>query len=108
MSHYYSDPSGGAWREFAACRGKPAAIFFVERGKPIDEARKLCASCPVADPCREFARTNGEHFGIWGGESERQRRRWRSLHSSIPDIESYSDPAKVVVSPPKARTRRSA
>lgn len=36
-------------------------------------AKKLCANCPISEECRNFARQTGEIYGIWGGETERER-----------------------------------
>lgn len=62
------------WHHRAACRGLDPDLFFPGRGQSTTEARAVCAGCPVRQPCRDFAVTNGERFGIWGQTSERQRR----------------------------------
>jgi len=64
-----------AWHAQAACRGKGPARWFPGQGDDLGPARELCAACPVREPCLEAART--ERNGIWGGQSERQRRRER-------------------------------
>lgn len=72
------------WREHAVCRGK-TAVFFPERldhtDAPIDNevqaAIAICATCPVTEPCLEWALTYRER-GVWGGTSENDRRRIRS------------------------------
>jgi WhiB family redox-sensing transcriptional regulator len=50
-------------------------VFFVDRGVSTKPAHQLCESCPVREPCAEAGL--GEHFGIWGGRSEYERRRLR-------------------------------
>lgn len=65
------------WFDDAACRGLDAEIFYPQQGKALDLARATCASCPVQPECAELAIANHELFGIWGGTSERQRRRIR-------------------------------
>ena len=69
-----------AWQREAACRGLGAsesrALFFPTRGESVDEARAICERCPVADECLDFALKNG-CVGVWGGTTERQRRRLR-------------------------------
>lgn len=65
------------WRALGACRGIDPAIFFPERGESCVEAKAVCAGCPVRGECLDFALDVGEHFGIWGGTSERERQRMR-------------------------------
>jgi WhiB family redox-sensing transcriptional regulator len=69
------------WMELAACAGAPIETFFPPRGASVAPARAICAGCPVQTECREYAHS-GEHLqGIWGGESERQRKRARVPYS---------------------------
>ena len=49
--------------------------FFPEKGGSTREAKRICAACPVRDDCLQYALENDERFGIWGGLSERERRR---------------------------------
>lgn len=65
------------WREYAKCLGVDPDLFFPERGESTREAKAVCQECPVKDHCLEFALRNTEKFGIWGGLSERERRRIR-------------------------------
>lgn len=65
------------WRAQAACRGLDSEIFFPD---PDDEdaeavAKVICDVCPVREPCLEYALGFREREGIWGGTSERDRRR---------------------------------
>ena len=59
----------GDWRNLAACRGLNPALFFAERGDTLTvrNARAVCATCPVAAECLEFAIANDETVGMWGG-----------------------------------------
>lgn len=66
------------WLERAECRGMDTALFFPSRGEPAVEAKQACARCPVAAECLDAALADGEHHGVWGGKSERQRRLMRS------------------------------
>ena len=66
------------WRELAACRGADLELFFPERGESADPARRICTSCPVRQPCLDYAITNRIVHGIWGGLTERERRALRS------------------------------
>jgi WhiB family redox-sensing transcriptional regulator len=63
------------WREAGKCRHLPADIFFPQDGVRVEVARQICADCPVKEPCLEYALANRISEGVWGGSSERQRRR---------------------------------
>lgn len=65
------------WQDDANCLGVDPDLFFPERGASTREAKEVCRSCVVREQCLEFALQNGEKFGIWGGMSERERRRIR-------------------------------
>lgn len=65
------------WHDDAVCVGADPDTFFPERGMPSRHAKALCRRCPVRIDCLEHAIRDGELFGIWGGESERVRRRIR-------------------------------
>lgn len=67
------------WYEHAACAGVDPDVFFPIRGPQPHVARSYCAGCPVAADCLSSALENVEDEGIWGGTSERQRRRLRQL-----------------------------
>jgi len=82
---------GWQWR--AACRGEDANLFFPPNHVEDREARLLreqqakaiCATCPVRIECLEYAVRTRESHGIWGGLNELERRiltrqRERSLH----------------------------
>jgi WhiB family redox-sensing transcriptional regulator len=71
-------PFAARWRELAACRGAELGLFFPERGESAEAARQVCASCPVRQPCLDYAITNRITHGIWGGLTERERRALRS------------------------------
>lgn len=67
------------WQAQAQC-ARPEVdpeIFFPERGGSSKAARAVCARCEVRPQCLEYALKNKEQFGIWGGTSERERRRIR-------------------------------
>lgn len=66
-----------AWQDYGNCRGADADLFFPERGASTRRAKAICDSCEVRDRCLDYALDNGEKFGIWGGLSERERRRVR-------------------------------
>ena len=65
------------WQERANCLGVDPDLFFPERGASTREAKSVCRGCEVRLECLEYALAQGEKFGIWGGLSERERRRVR-------------------------------
>ncbi len=65
------------WQERANCLGVDPDLFFPERGASTREAKGVCGSCEVRAECLEYALDHAEKFGIWGGLSERERRRLR-------------------------------
>ena len=65
------------WQARANCMGVDPDLFFPERGASTREAKEVCRGCVVRGDCLEYALDNGEKFGIWGGMSERERRRLR-------------------------------
>lgn len=69
--------SGGEWQDLGNCLGVDPELFFPGRGASTKEAKEVCAGCIVKTDCLEYALSNGEKFGIWGGASERERRRIR-------------------------------
>ena len=71
------DDAGGvlAWQEQALCAQTDPEAFFPEKGGSTREAKRICIGCEVKGECLEYALANDERFGIWGGLSERERRR---------------------------------
>ena len=67
------------WQARANCMGVDPDLFFPERGASTREAKEVCRGCVVREDCLEYALANGEKFGIWGGMSERERRRVRRM-----------------------------
>jgi WhiB family redox-sensing transcriptional regulator len=63
------------WRQRAACRGVDPDIFYPVSEEEADEARAICDDCTVREACLEYALTNRERDGVWGGATERERRR---------------------------------
>ena len=63
------------WQERALCAQTDPEAFFPEKGGSTREAKKVCISCEVRVECLEYALDHDERFGIWGGLSERERRR---------------------------------
>lgn len=63
------------WQERALCAQTDPEAFFPEKGGSTREAKKVCVSCDVRSECLDYALENDERFGIWGGLSERERRK---------------------------------
>jgi WhiB family redox-sensing transcriptional regulator len=63
------------WQERALCAQTDPEAFFPEKGGSTREAKRICLGCEVKDSCLDYALANDERFGIWGGLSERERRR---------------------------------
>jgi WhiB family redox-sensing transcriptional regulator len=70
-------PKVAAWMDHANCAGCDPNLFFPERGASTKEAKAVCAACVVRETCLEYAMAQGIKHGIWGGRSERERRRIR-------------------------------
>lgn len=64
-----------SWMQDGECRNYPPAAFFPSDGVGVDAARRICATCKVQDACLEYALVNRIDHGVWGGCSERERRR---------------------------------
>jgi len=76
------------WMQFAQCRGIDPDFFFPERGVSTKDAKAVCAECPVKEHCLEYAIAGRERFGIWGGLSERERRRIRKQRQMVRRVAS--------------------
>ena len=63
------------WQERALCAQTDPEAFFPEKGGSTREAKRVCLSCDVRSECLDYALAHDERFGIWGGLSERERRR---------------------------------
>ncbi|MCV7426640.1 WhiB family transcriptional regulator [Mycobacterium montefiorense] len=63
------------WQDRALCAQTDPEAFFPEKGGSTREAKKICLGCEVRHECLEYALAHDERFGIWGGLSERERRR---------------------------------
>ena len=72
--HY---PTGEEWRESALCRQVSPELFFPEKGESSQDAKRICGMCAVRQECLDYAMRAGEKFGVFGGVSERGRRKLR-------------------------------
>ncbi len=71
------DDTALAWQADSLCAQTDPEAFFPEKGGSTRDAKKICGSCEVRAQCLEYALANDERFGIWGGLSERERRKLR-------------------------------
>ncbi len=67
------------WQQQALCAQTDPEAFFPEKGGSTREAKRICVGCEVKADCLEYALGQDERFGIWGGLSERERRRLKRL-----------------------------
>ena len=63
------------WRYRGACRGLDPEIFYPLSDEEAGPAKDVCATCTVRQQCLEFALANREREGVWGGATEKERRR---------------------------------
>lgn len=75
-------------QEDAVCAQTDPEVFFPEDGGSARAAKRVCRVCPLRakhlggnDRCLEVALANGERFGVWGGLSERERRKIRDART---------------------------
>lgn len=64
---------GVAWQEQALCAQTGGDFFFPEPGSSVREAKRICGLCEIRAECLEYALSNDERFGVWGGLSEKER-----------------------------------
>ena len=64
---------GIAWQEQALCAQTGGDFFFPEPGSSVREAKRICGLCEIRAECLEYALSNDERFGVWGGLSEKER-----------------------------------
>ncbi|TFD29421.1 WhiB family transcriptional regulator [Cryobacterium cryoconiti] len=70
-----------SWQSDSLCAQTDPEAFFPEKGGSTRDAKKICSSCEVRTQCLQYALANDERFGIWGGLSERERRKLRKRAS---------------------------
>ncbi len=63
------------WMSHGNCADAHPSVFFPRDGLGVIAAQQICKGCPVVDECLEYALSNHISHGVWGGASERQRRR---------------------------------
>jgi WhiB family redox-sensing transcriptional regulator len=73
------------WMAEGTCAQTDPEAFFPVKGGSTREAKKVCADCPVREACLEYALERDERYGIWGGMSERDRRKLKKSRKKDPD-----------------------
>ncbi|NGY58364.1 WhiB family transcriptional regulator [Lentzea sp. NEAU-D13] len=75
LSYLFDPADEQDWQERALCAQTDPEAFFPEKGGSTREAKRICLGCEVRSECLEYALQHDERFGIWGGLSERERRK---------------------------------
>lgn len=71
-----------SWQEDGLCMQTDPEAFFPEKGGSTKAAKQVCVGCEVRAECLQYALNNDERFGIWGGLSERERRKLKKQSSN--------------------------
>ncbi len=79
------------WHERGLCAQTDPEVFFPEKGGSTREAKRICSGCEVKAECLDYALAHEERFGIWGGLSERERRRLRRGEPARPELIADED-----------------
>ena len=93
------------WQDRALCAQTDPEAFFPEKGGSTREAKRVCRSCDVRAECLEYALENDERFGIWGGLSERERRRIKREAGLALALRDYGHTGHLTVILPRACPR---
>jgi WhiB family redox-sensing transcriptional regulator len=93
MTAPHDPDSETAWMAEGNCRLHPPSTFFPSDGVGVDRARKICRDCPVSSMCLEYALEQRIDHGVWGGCSERERRRILKRRREAAMIGSASEQA---------------
>ena len=75
LADLFDEAEEQEWQERALCAQTDPEAFFPEKGGSTREAKRICQGCEVRSECLEYALAHDERFGIWGGLSERERRK---------------------------------
>jgi WhiB family transcriptional regulator, redox-sensing transcriptional regulator len=81
LADLFDEADEQEWQERALCAQTDPEAFFPEKGGSTREAKRICQGCAVRPECLEYALAHDERFGIWGGLSERERRKLKKRAS---------------------------
>lgn len=84
------------WVGDALCPQTDPEAFFPEKGGSTRAAKKICEGCDVREQCLDYALRNDERFGIWGGLSERERRKLRRPRPAAHSVTRTAEEEKVL------------
>lgn len=70
-----------SWMADGLCTQADPEAFFPNKGDSPKAAKKVCADCPVRAQCLAWSLANDEHFGVWGGLTEHDRRKMRAARN---------------------------
>jgi WhiB family transcriptional regulator, redox-sensing transcriptional regulator len=99
-------PDEYVWMLHARCRGANPTEFFPSDGLGVEFAQRICTGCPVRVECLEYALLHRIEHGVWGGASERERRRILRRRRDIaqpiaaPEPTRSPSPASPAAAPP--------
>lgn len=77
---------GQDWRDQALCAEVDPELFFPEKGGSTRHPKRVCGGCEVRAECLEYALAHGIRDGIWGGLSDRDRRRLLRNQTTTEDL----------------------
>ena len=75
LARVLDSPAELDWQREALCAQVDPDLWFPEKGGSAAEPKRTCLACSVRTECLDYALANGERHGVWGGKSERERRR---------------------------------
>lgn len=78
------------WTDRALCAQTDPEGFFPEKGGSTFEAKQICVRCEVRAECLSLALRNREPYGVWGGMSERERRRILRRPRAVTELLSFA------------------
>jgi len=76
------------WVADGLCAETDPEAFYPEKGGSAREAKRVCTHCTVRAECLSYALAHDERFGVWGGLSERERRRMKRPAVRQPVLDS--------------------
>jgi len=88
-----------SWMSEGDCASQPPEFFFPSDGVGVELAKKVCANCAVKEQCLEYALRNRIDHGVWGGASERQRRRLIKQRRASRRIKSVTSRSRDEIAP---------
>jgi WhiB family redox-sensing transcriptional regulator len=91
VTDYVTSPGGPDWRASALCAQVDPELFFPDKGESARDALRVCAACEVRAACAAQALAAGERFGVWGGMTERTRRRQLATTRALPQADAGPD-----------------